>query len=170
MSSGRGRGLETLFRCVAVAFASKTPPPKASRSGASLPRLTLASPSTADGKHNLDLETKLPNLYTAAQRFPGPPPSPTPSRPPERKGTGEIAAGESNHPLVAPFNCSRDRDGRVKRDVDVRRKRKAASWDCWVETTVLLKQKAELSNNSPACRLVLMEKYQTLYVWHIGTP
>jgi len=56
----------------------------------------------SDDEHTLDLGIHLPNLCTAARRFRGPSPSPTPERPPERRRTTGIAAGNGSAPK-SPF-------------------------------------------------------------------
>ena len=71
------------------------------------PGQNLSSPTTTDGKHHLGLGKKLPILYTPARRFPGPTPSPTPLRPPEKEEAGGIAAGKTFRLLFASSNCSR---------------------------------------------------------------
>ncbi|KAG2577340.1 hypothetical protein PVAP13_6NG094203 [Panicum virgatum] len=60
-------------------------------------------------RQNLDLDTTISSLYTSAPRFRGPPLSPTPDRPPERRGVGGIAAGSLLRlgvALFSPLYCS----------------------------------------------------------------
>jgi len=69
----------------------------------------------SDDEHTLDLGIYLPNLCAAARRFRGPSPSPTPERPPERRRTAGITAGNGFRPEIAfftPLYCSGGRKGR----------------------------------------------------------
>jgi hypothetical protein len=79
------------------------------------PRPTLAPPST-DGEQSLDLDRLLPTLSTTARRFPGPPPSLTPDRPPEKKGAGGIAAGNHRRLLFALWSCSKGKGKKERED------------------------------------------------------
>lgn len=70
-----------------------------------------------DDEHTLDLGIHQPNLCTAARRFRGPSPSPTPERPPERRRTTGIAAGNGSAPK-SPFSplFTVAGEGRVERN------------------------------------------------------
>jgi len=66
-------------------------------------KLDLAPPPSSDGEPNLDLGNLHPSLYTSARRFRGPPPSPTPDRPPERRGAAK-SPPEAFSASVSPFS------------------------------------------------------------------
>jgi len=75
------------------------------------------------GEQTLDLDRILTSLYTTAHRFLSPPPSSAPTRPPERRRTRGIDAG---NPLRLPFalgNCSKGKGGEETRNC-----RRAVSW------------------------------------------
>ena len=65
---------------------------------------SLAPPARPRPRHNY-----ISSLYTSAPQFRGPTPSPTPDRPPERRGAGGIAAGSLprlSGALFSPLYCS----------------------------------------------------------------
>ena len=78
---------------------------KPGRAGESTAAIRTRTGTTAPLlRQTLDLDTTTSSLYTSAQQFCGPPPSPTPDRPSERRGAGGIAAGSSFRLGVALFS------------------------------------------------------------------
>jgi len=80
--------------------------PHRARTMASPPQHNLAPPSNPDDEQTLGLDRLLPTIYTSARRFPGPPPSPTPDWPSEKRGAGGFASGSSIRLGFALFRAS----------------------------------------------------------------
>ena len=64
---------------------------------------STSSAIVTDEEHNLDIDIKLPTLYKSELRFAGSPPSPAPTRPPERNEADGTAAGSHDLPSVSPL-------------------------------------------------------------------
>lgn len=104
---GEEQSRENLFPCIIAATASPTPPGIERHRGLNHHWRNLAPSTKMDGEHSLCLARLVSDLYAPAHRFPGPPPSTAPNRPPERDELSGIGAGHSACLLFALKNCSK---------------------------------------------------------------